>query len=238
MDLAVLLGSFGASGLELAEAALVVLVVISRGQRRAALIGAVAAAVVVVAVAVVLGPHVLGLVPVDRLRQLLGAGLLLLGCFWLLQAVVRPHATADELAEEAGAAHRWAGRGALAAGLISAKAVGVEGAEAAVLTVAVGAPHDALGSAAVGAALAVVAVTVLALRLEGRLTALAGQTLNRVAGTALGLVGAYWFAEGSHLSVVPGVALFAVPAVAAGLAWGRWLRLPAASAGVPGAGTG
>ena len=222
-----LLGSFGASGLELAEAALVVLVVISRGQRRAALAGAAVAAVVVVAVAVALGPQVLGLVPIDRLRQLLGAGLLLLGCFWLLQAVVRPHATADELAHEAGAAQRWAGRGPLAAALISAKAVGVEGAEAAVLTVAVGAPHDALGSAAIGAALAVVGVTVLAARLEGRLTALAGQTLNRVAGTALGLVGAYWLVEGSHLSAVTGAAVFAVPLAVAAVAWYRWLQLPA-----------
>jgi uncharacterized membrane protein len=227
VDLAVLLGSFGASALELAEAALVVLVVISRGQRRAALAGAVAAGVVVVAVAVALGPQVLGLVPVDRLRQLLGAGLLLLGCFWLLQAIVRPQATADELAHEAGSARRWAARGPLAAFLISAKAVGVEGAEAAVLTVAVGAPHDALRSAAVGAALAVVAVTLLAARLERRLTALAGQTLNRVAGTALGLVGAYWLAEGSHLAAVAGVAVFAVPVLVAAVAWQRWLGLPA-----------
>lgn len=193
MDLAVLVGSFGASALELAEAALVVLVVISRGQRRAALVGAAVAAVVVVGVAVALGPQVLGLVPIDRLRQLLGAGLLLLGCFWLLQAVVRPHATADELAHEAGAAQRWAGRGPVAA----------------------------------GAALAVVGVTLLAARLEGRLTALAGQTLNRVAGTALGLVGAYWLAEGRHLSVGAGVALFAVPLAVAAVAWHRWLRLPA-----------
>jgi uncharacterized membrane protein len=227
VDLAVLLGSFGASALELAEAALVVLVVISRGQRRAALAGAAVAAIIVVGVAVALGPQVLGLVPIDRLRQLLGAGLLLLGCFWLLQAVVRPDATADELAHEAGAARRWAGRGPVAAALISAKAVGVEGAEAAVLTVAIGAPHDALGSAAVGAALAVVGVTLLAARLEGRLTALAGQTLNRVAGTALAFVGAYWLAEGSHLSVVAGIALFAVPLVVAAVAWQRWLRLPA-----------
>jgi uncharacterized membrane protein len=213
MNLAVLIAAFGATGMEFAEAAVVVLVVVSRGQRKAALIGTASAGAVVVALAAVLGPKVLGLISLDLLRQLLGGALVLLGCFWLLRAIVRPDAASRELAEETGAANRWAQRGALGAGLISAKAVGIEGAEAAVLVVAIGAPHHALWSATAGAGVAAAVVVILAARIERRLTSLASHTLNRVAGTALLLVGCYWLAEGSHLSLLQAIGVFAGPVV-------------------------
>lgn len=226
MNLAVLIAAFGATAMELAEAAVVVLVVVSRGQRKPAFIGAAIAAVVVVVLAALLGPKVLGLISLDLLRQLLGGALVLLGCFWLLQAIVRPNAAAQELAEEKGAANRWAQRGPLAAGLISAKAVGIEGAEAAVLVVAIGAPHRALWSATAGAGVAAAVVIILAARIERRLTSLASHTLNRVAGTALLLVGCYWLAEGSHLSWLQTIAVFAGPVILIAVAWasGRGIR--------------
>ena len=198
--LTVVLSALGATGMELAEAAIVVLVVIGLGQRRAALIGAACAATAVVALAIALGPHVIGLVPLDRLRQILGAGLLAIGGYWLLHAILRPDAASHELRQESQAAFRWAQRGAVGAGLVSAKAVGVEGAEAAVLVVAIGGPRHALVAAALGASLAALAVIGFAIRLERGLTSLASYTLNRVAGTALSLVGGYWLADGSHLA--------------------------------------
>lgn len=223
--LTVVLSALGATGMELAEAAIVVLVVIGRGQRRAALIGAACAATAVVALAVALGPHVIGLVPLDRLRQILGAGLLAIGGYWLLQAILRPDAASHELDQESQAASRWAQRGALGAALVSAKAVGVEGAEAAVLVVAIGSPRHALGAAALGASLAALAVIGFAIRLERRLTSLASYTLNRVAGTALSLVGGYWLADGSHLSAGLIGAVLTAPMVLAGIAWARWFQL-------------
>ncbi len=210
-EIAVLFGAFAASGMEFAEAALVVLVVMGRGQRRAALIGASAAAAVVTAVAVALGPKALELVPLDRLRQVLGAGLLLLGGFWLLQVILRPQAARKEIEHEATSAQRWAQRGAVASALVSAKAVGVEGAEAAVLVVAIGGPQHALMAATIGAVLAAVVIVGLARWLEPRLNALATHALNRAAGTALVLVGTFWLSEGSHFTA-PLTAAILVPA--------------------------
>lgn len=218
-DLVVALEALAATGLEVAEAAVVVLVAMSRGHRRAALAGAGGAAVVVVAAAAIAGPRTLALVPTDRLREVLGAALLLLGLFWLLQAALRPRATAQELEREAERARRRAQRGALAAALVAAKAVGIEGAEAAVLVVGIGSPQHALTAATAGAAVAAVGITVLALRVESRLQALAGRTLNRVAGTALVLVGAFWLADGSHLDAATTTALLVGLAALAAACW-------------------
>jgi uncharacterized membrane protein len=202
MNVFVAAGAFAATGLELAEAALVVLVVISRGRRRAALVGASVAVVLVVAAAVAVGAPVLARVPVDTLRLVLGVGLLGLGSFWLLRTIVSPQATKRELDSEARSASAWAQRGTLAAGLVSAKAAGVETAEAAVLVVAIGAPHQAVGSAVVGAVLAGVFVVAVGARLERRLVGFATETLNRVAGTALVVIGSFWVVEGRHVPVV------------------------------------
>ena len=231
MNVFVALGAFAATGVEFAEAALVVLVVISRGRRRPALLGASLGVVLVVAGAIAVGVPVLDRVPVDTLRLVLGLGLLGLGTFWLLRVVLSPQSTQRELDSEARSADRWAQRGALAAGLVSAKAAGVETAEAAVLVVAIGAPHDAVGSAAIGAVVAALCVVAVGARLERRLVGLATGTLNRAAGTALGVIGSFWVLEVHPppvvVTVLGGLVLVALVAAA-------WLRrdrrsLPSAS---------
>ncbi len=93
------------------------------------------------------------------------------------------------------------------------------------LVVAIGSPRHALGAAALGASLAALAVIGFAIRLERRLTSLASYTLNRVAGTALSLVGGYWLADGSHLSAGLIGAVLTAPMVLAGIAWARWYQL-------------
>jgi uncharacterized membrane protein len=221
MNVFVAAGAFAATGIELAEAALVALVVISRGQRRAALLGASVAVVLVVTAAVAVGVPVLARVPVDTLRLVLGIGLLGLGSFWLLRTVVSPQATKRELDSEARSASAWAQRGALGAGLVSAKAAGVETAEAAVLVVAIGAPHEAVGSAVVGAVLAGMFVVAVGARLERRLVGLATETLNRVAGTALAVIGSFWVLEGRHL---PSVVVVLCGLALAVLVAASWLR--------------
>jgi uncharacterized membrane protein len=220
MNMAAAAEGFAATGLELAEAAVVVLVAAGRGHRRAALTGAALAAAVVTGAATPAGPRLLGLIPTERLRQLLGAGLTMVGVFWLVQSIVRPEATARELDHEATHARRRAQRGAVATALVAAKAVGLEGTEAAVLVLGIGTPQHALPAATGGATLAALAVTVLALLLAPRLHALASHILNRVAGTALALIGGFWLADGSHL---PGAATFLLLAAISALVAVAWL---------------
>jgi uncharacterized membrane protein len=97
--------------------------------------------------------------------------------------------------------------------------------------VAIGAPHDAVGSAATGAVVAALCVVAVGARLERRLVGLATGTLNRAAGTALVIIGSFWVLEGHHPPVVAtvlgGLVLVALVAAA-------WLRrdrrsLPSAS---------
>ncbi len=123
----------------------------------------------VIVAAVAVGPRVLGLVPVDRLRQIVGGGLLLVGAFWTIQSAVRPDGAARELTHEMLTAQRWALRGPLAAAVISGKTVLIEGTEAAVLIVAIGSPQRAFGAAWTGttAAVAVVIMVAIASRRQG-----------------------------------------------------------------------
>ena len=104
----VAVAAFTAVAIEVAEAALVVLVAAGRGHRRAAWTAAAVAAVVVAGAAIAAGPRVLALVPIDLLRQLVG-GALLLGLFWVIRSIVAVDAAAAELTHEMHTARRWAG---------------------------------------------------------------------------------------------------------------------------------
>jgi uncharacterized membrane protein len=148
-----------------------------------------------------------------------GGGLLAVGLLWLLRSVVSPAAAGLELDKETAAARGWSDRGALAAGLISAKAVGVESTEAAVLVVAIGAPHQALASAAAGASVAAVLVVLVAIRLERRLRSLAQDTLSRIGGTVLAIVGCAWLLEGLHLGVAFVALIVVVTGAVVVVAW-------------------
>lgn len=144
------LSAGGATALEVAEAVLVLLVVVQFGHRRAALLAAGITAIVIVVAALIAGPHIIGLVPIHGLRVVVGAGLIGIGLFWLLGAWIRPEGTSAELAHETEQARRWAVRGPVASAVVAVKAVGVEGAEAVVLVVAIGAPAHEIPAAAAG----------------------------------------------------------------------------------------
>jgi uncharacterized membrane protein len=213
------LSAGGATALEIAEAVLIVIVVIALGHRRAALIGAGGTAVVVLAAALVAGPHVIGLVPIHALRIIVGAGLIGIGSYWLLAAWIRPDGTTRELAHEQDQAQRQAVRGPVASALVAGKAVAIEGTESVVLVVAIGAPAHQIPAAVTGGLLAAVLVVVAGWLVSSRLTAMAGHTLNRLAGSVLLLVGCYWLSEGARLAWQVALPLFALAGGLIVLCW-------------------
>src|SRR6476619_4817048 len=87
-DLLLFLATFLASGVEAVEALTIVLAVgVVRGWR-SPLIGVAAAAVVLAVIVAVLGPA-LRLLPIDTLRLIVGALLLVFGLQWLRKAILR-----------------------------------------------------------------------------------------------------------------------------------------------------
>lgn len=202
-DLLVAVTSFGAAGLELAEAGLLLLVVVHAGHRRAALWGAAVGGLVVLAGVAAVGIAVIDRLPVTEVRLFLGVGLVLIGGSLWLRALLRPSAGADELRHETEQVRRQA-RGELGALLASAKVVLIEGGEAAILTVGIGAPRHALVPAIAGTTVAAVAVTALVVFGARALRRLAADVLDRLAGSALLLAGALWItdATGSALPVL------------------------------------
>ena len=96
----VAVAAFTAIAIEVAEAALVVLMGAGRGHRRAP--GPPPQSRRCSSPA----PHsppdrgVLALIPIDVLRQLVGGALLLLGIFWVIGSIVAPDAAAAELTHE------------------------------------------------------------------------------------------------------------------------------------------
>src|SRR3954464_11682503 len=88
-DIFIVLGSFGACSVEMVEALTIVLAVgITRGWR-SALIGVGAGFVALAVVVAALGPAPVTFVPLDALRIVVGALLLIFGMQWLRKALLR-----------------------------------------------------------------------------------------------------------------------------------------------------
>src|SRR3954466_14808277 len=84
-----LIGAALAVGLEMLEALAIVLAVGLERRFRDALLGTAAAALALAALALVLGPVLLSRVPLQPLRVVIGAFLLLFGLEWLRKGVLR-----------------------------------------------------------------------------------------------------------------------------------------------------
>jgi len=167
--------AFLASTVEMVEALTIVLAVGVSRQWRSTLIGVGAALVALAAVIAALGPA-LALIPIDALRVVVGALLLIFGLQWLRKAILRASghmALHDEEAiyQRELAASRLAQDGQRSsmdwyAFTLAFKGVFLEGLEVAfiVLTFGANAAADGTGSvqlAAAGAAIAVVLVTIV-----------------------------------------------------------------------------
>ncbi len=204
-----LLATFLASAVESVEALTIVLAVgVTRGWRSTTL-GILAALAALAAVVAVLGPGLVA-IPLQTLRLVVGALLLIFGLQWLRKAVLRASglkALHDEVAifaREAAQARELppADPGAFDpyAFTVSFKGVFLEGLEVAFIVVTFGAAQGNLSLAVVGALAAVLTVTALGFVVHRPLARVPENTLKFVVGVMLTSFGMFWGAEGAGVS--------------------------------------
>ncbi len=214
------LAAFLASAVEMVEALTIVLAVgVTRGWR-SALIGVAVATVALAAVVAALGPA-LTRIPLDSLRLVVGALLLIFGLQWLRKAILRASgykALHDEDAtfrEEAEAA-REAGR-VVRAGMdwysftLCFKGVFLEGLEVAFIVLTFGSTFsDKQGAtqasskgillATLGAVAALVIVGIVGVAVHAPLARVPENTLKFAVGVMLTTFGIFWGAEGAGVA--------------------------------------
>jgi uncharacterized membrane protein len=240
------LGAFLASAVETVEALTIVLGVgVVRGWR-STLIGVGAALLVLAALIAVLGPA-LGRIPIDGLRLVVGALLLVFGLQWLRKAILR--ASGYKALHDEDEAFREERERAAAAGVdqrrgvdwysftVAFKGVLLEGLEVVFVVIAFGAAQGRFDVAIAGAAAAVVLVVVVGVLVRKPLERVPENTIKFAVGLLLTSFGIFWAAEGAGVDW-PGdeLSLLAVIAFVGALSFGlvrslRRQRLSAAPAG-------
>jgi uncharacterized membrane protein len=237
MNGGVFVSAFLASAIEVLEmVAIVVAVGVSRSWR-AALAGA-AGGLVVLAVLVAALGTALRDVPLQPIRLVVGALLLVFGLQWLRKGILRVAADGwragvgeEEVEEGAGPGFDWTGF------VVAFKGVSLEGLEVAVIVVAFGAAADAIGSAAAGAAAAVLVVGALGAGGYRAVARIPRRALQLGVGTMLTTFGTFWAAEGLDVAWPGGDAalawlgaLYAVAALTLLRLVIGWRRVPAGAA--------
>ena len=187
------------------EALTIVLAIgITRGWR-AALVGTGAAVVALAAIVAALGPA-LTVVPIDVLRLVVGALLLVFGLQWLRKAIlrasgrralrdersvfVREAAAAQTAAPEQRAGLDWYGFTVVFKGVL------LEGLEVAFIVLTFGSTQGSIPLAALGAAAAVVLVAAAGAIARHPLSRVPENALGYAVGTMLTTFGIFWAAEG------------------------------------------
>jgi uncharacterized membrane protein len=227
------LSVFLACTVEAVEALTIVLAVGSTRSWRSALYGVGAALVCLAVLIAVLGPA-LTAIPLNTLRLIVGALLLIFGLQWLRKAVLRSSglkalhdeqatfAEETEAALEAGAVHRQGIDGY--SFLLAFKGSLLEGLEVVFIALTFGANQHDVPLAAAAAVAAVLVVAAAGLAVHAPLTRVPENTLKFIVGVMLTGFGMFWGAEGagahwpggerSLLVVIPAVAVFAIALVA------------------------
>ena len=202
----VVLASFLASAVEMVEALTIVLAAgVTRGWR-SSLIGVGAALVALAVITALFGPA-LTLIPIDALRLVVGALLLVFGLQWLRKAILRASgykALHDEAAifERERAAALQSGA-VMRAGLdwyaftLCFKGVLLEGLEVAFIVVTFGATANQVGLAVIGAAAALIIVVAVGLAVHQPLSQVPENTLKFAVGLMLSTFGTFWAVEGA-----------------------------------------
>jgi uncharacterized membrane protein len=199
------LSAFLASAVEMVEALTIVLAAaVTRGWR-SSLVGVGAAIVALAAVVAALGPA-LTLVPIDVLRLVVGALLLVFGLQWLRKAILRAsgHKALHDEEEIFGrelAQARAAGNEQRAgldwyAFTLCFKGVFLEGLEVAFIVLTFGSTQGSIPLAAVGAGAAVVVVGGVGAAVRAPLARVPENTLKFAVGVLLTTFGIFWSTEG------------------------------------------
>ncbi|HSC04630.1 MAG TPA: hypothetical protein VLC49_14970 [Solirubrobacteraceae bacterium] len=226
---------FLACAVEAVEALTIVLAVGVTRSWRWALAGVAAAAAALAVIVAALGPA-LDAVPIDALRVIVGALLLVFGLQWLRKAVLRAaglKAQRDEV--KAFAAETDAARAAALPGdgfdgyafTIAFKGVLLEGLEVAFIVLTFGSSQHDIGLAALAAGVAVVVVILTGLAVRAPLARVPENNMKFAVGVMLTSFGVFWGAEGAGASwpggdaallvIIPGVLLVSLGLV-------QWLR--------------
>ena len=208
-DIFLFLTTFLASGVEAVEALTIVLAVgVVRGWR-SPLIGVGVAALVLAAVVAVLGPA-LRLIPIDTLRLVVGALLLVFGLQWLRKAILRSSGY-KELHDEGAAFQEERALAASAsteerAGMdwysftVAFKGVLLEGLEVVFIVITFGAAQGRLPLAAAAAVAAVLVVAGIGLLVRAPLERVPENTIKFAVGLLLTSFGVFWGGEGAGVS--------------------------------------
>jgi uncharacterized membrane protein len=209
--LVLVLAVFGASLVEMVEAlTLVVAAGVSRGWR-SALEGAAAAVLVLGVLVLAVGVPLIRYMPIDALRVVVGALLLVLGLNWLRKAVLRSSGhkamhdedaiyaeTVSELSEDTPAASVRPARGRDPVGFaVAFKGVFLEGTEVVLIVISLGAAQHKLGLAALAAAAAIVLVAVVGVIVSRQLSEVPENTIKTAVGVMLSSFGVFWIGEGA-----------------------------------------
>jgi uncharacterized membrane protein len=226
------LSAFLASAVEMVEALTIVLAAgITRGWR-SSLTGVGAAVVALAAIVAALGPA-LTVVPIDTLRLVVGAFLLVFGLQWLRKAILRASghkALHDEDAIYAEIVAE-ANTGTLDASgfLLSFKGVLLEGLEVAFIVLTFGSTQGSIPLAAAGAGAAVVLVAGVGVAVHAPLARVPENAMKFAVGLMLTTFGIFWSTEGAGAhwpggdASLPGVLAFVC---LASFALVRLLRVP------------
>jgi uncharacterized membrane protein len=219
------LSAFLASAVEMVEALTIVLAVGITRDWRSSLTGVAAATVALAVIVALLGPA-LTLIPIDDLRLVVGALLLVFGLQWLRKAILRAsgykalHDEEEAFAQET--AHARTARVERRAGLdwyaftIAFKGVLLEGLEVAFIVLTFGSAQGSIPLAALGAAVAVVLVGTVGALARHPLARVPENTMKFAVGTMLTTFGIFWAAEGAGAhwpgddASLPGVLVFVV----------------------------
>jgi len=204
-DFLLVLGAALASGVEMVEAATIVLALgMSRGWR-APLLGSGAALGVLAVATVALGPA-LEQIPIDTLRLVVGTLVLLFGLQWLRKAILREAGVLSKHDEDAAFAQELAraretsrARGPLDryAWTLSFKTVLLEGLEVVFIVLTLGVNQGSIPLAAMGAVVAAVVVGGAAVLVRRPLSRVPENALKFGVGVMLTAFGTFWAAEGA-----------------------------------------
>ncbi len=203
------LAVFGASTVETVEALTIVVAAGVTRSWRSSLEGAAAAAAVLAVIVLAVGVPLIHYVPINALRVVVGALLLVLGLSWLRKSILRASghkalhdedaifaATSAELATTASSPSAPKRRDAIGFA-VAFKGVFLEGMEVVLIVVSLGASQHRLGIAAVAAAAAALVVAAVGALVAKQLSQVPENTIKIAVGIMLTSFGLFWVGEGA-----------------------------------------